>query len=409
MIDQWFRSLFHSSNDEEEVTKCGKLLKRELSMTHCSEGDSSSCKRQYDVYIPSLACDVDQTRFLPTIFAVHCYGCSPGVMSFLTTFAEDYNFILVIPHGLKQSFNAQNCCGYALEHNVDDAGFFEHIITTLSEKYNSMVSKDFVYGFGWSNGGYMVARTANLFRAIAPVSGYQVDLPKLDRPVGLFMHHSETDSNVVISGCCNDPTMQTCCCGLSDYLEECESANDFFRRFGVIANQCTGKVHRSSFDQAVVEIGVTCYEAGSNCNANTTLCIHSDGGHFNRPSFESAFPMMDEVFNFFARNACEQIGDGSWSPREHSCICQAESNGGSFCLPVGGWEGNVHTLPVNDSSGPSTIGATFGAVLVVALLIFLLAKKERKYRDFAMVPTFELSDMSENSKAKRTYRAQKPE
>lgn len=257
----------------------------------------------------------------------------------------------------------------------------------------------------------MVARTAHLFRAVAPISGYQVDLPALDRPVGLFMHHSETDLNVLITGCCNDPTRQSCCCGLSNYVDHCESAMHFFQEFGANVNQCTGKVRSISMgsdslstpcthceielDGSLVtetHSGVTCYQAGSNCKANTTLCIHTEGGHFNRPSFEAAFPMTDEVFQFFARHACESIGDGTWSPEDHRCGCRSERGGATYCLDQA-WEGHVHDSQVH-SNGPNATGAAVGAILLVIVIISFLAKGERKYRDFKIVSTFELSEFS---------------
>jgi hypothetical protein len=281
-----------------------------------------------------------------------------------------------------------------LEQNIDDAGFFENIISTLSGKYNSLISKDIVYGFGWSNGGYMVIKTANLFRAIAPVSGYQVDLPELDRPIGLFMHHSEADTNVRMSGCCNDPTMPGCCCGLSDYVDQCESARDFFQKFGANVNQCKGEGELELSFETEEESAITCYQAGTNCKANTTFCIHKEGGHFNRPSFEKAFPMTDEVTRFFARDACENVGDGTWSPGDHTCICPAANSGATYCLSEG-WEDHVHDLPTL-SNGPNAVGAAVGVLFLFFIvgIIFLLAKKKRKYKDFNMISTVELSDFS---------------
>jgi hypothetical protein len=297
-----------------------------------------------------------------------------------------------------------------LEQNVDDAGFFENIISTLSGKHNTLISKDIVYGFGWSNGGYMVTRAANLFRAIAPVSGYQVDLPELDRPIGLFMHHSKADTNVQITGCCNDPTMPGCCCGLSNYVDQCESARDFFQKFGANVNQCKGNVNfkGSEIGTAPGELelsfeieeasAITCYQAGSNCKANTTFCIHKEGGHFNQPSFEKAFPMTDEVTAFFARDACENVGGGTWSSGDHTCVCPAANSGATYCLAEG-WEDHVHDLPTL-SNAPNAVDAAVGVgvLFFIVGIIFLLAKEERKHKGFKIISTFELSDFSTDPK-----------
>lgn len=92
MIDQWLRSLLQPGRDDDLIKLCGSLMKRELTMPGCTD-DDSICKRQYDLYVPSSACDHVQTNILPLMFAVHCYGCHPNVMSFLTAFAETYNFV----------------------------------------------------------------------------------------------------------------------------------------------------------------------------------------------------------------------------------------------------------------------------------------------------------------------------
>ncbi len=80
--------------------------------------------------------------------------------------AETYQFVLAIPKGMQSSFNAQHCCGSALEQNVDDVGFFTAIISELST-HHSFVSPEITYAMGWSNVGYMVMYAAHLFRAIA--------------------------------------------------------------------------------------------------------------------------------------------------------------------------------------------------------------------------------------------------
>mmetsp|Transcript_27852 Transcript_27852/g.52500 ORF Transcript_27852/g.52500 Transcript_27852/m.52500 type:complete len:253 (-) Transcript_27852:180-938(-) len=80
--------------------------------------------------------------------------------------------------------------------------------------------------------------------------------------------------------------------------------------------------------------GIECYTTtGTDCKANSTICLHRNSDHFNRPSFDQAFPMAKEVIDFFARDACE-IRDGKWDDDEahdDACTCP-EDRGGTFCL-----------------------------------------------------------------------------
>ena len=262
----------------------------------------------------------------------------------------------------------------------------------------------------------MVVNAAHLFRAIAPVSGYQIyEDPAIGlsnlvekiahRPIGLFLHHSQDDQNVAITGCCTDPTMPECCCGLSNYADQCQSATNFVDAFGKTVNHCEGEptklleqIYRGK------RADVTCYQAGSKCWANTTYCIHNHRGHFNRPSLAAAFPMSDEVIDFFARDACETVGGGSWSSEEKACTCDGLVGNSSYCLDQG-WterfqEPDWTNYSISDD-GPTTSAGAIGLsfIIIVAVLgIFVMAREERKYRQFKAVSTFELSDFSVDPK-----------
>lgn len=431
MFQDWNRLLLGSEQHgrRQQIAlreMCGKLVTETLQIPGCAstneveysedyEEDTGYCKRDYDLYIPTTVCDKESyrgTNILPLVFAVHCYGCHSNVMHYMTDYAENNNFILVIPHGIDGSFNAQQCCGTAMEENVDDVRFFESLIHDMAHRWRGhLVSPKLVYGFGWSNGGYMVVNSARLFRAIAPVSGYQVyDNPATglsdlvnqvsQRPIGLFLHHSEDDQSVAITGCCTDPTMAECCCGLSNYVDQCQSATDFVEAFGRTVNHCKGnptKLLEKVFGHERAQ--VTCYEAGSNCLANTTYCIHNHRGHFNKKQFGNAFPMTQEVSDFFSKDACETVGGGSWSSEERYCRCD-ESAGNSLPYCLGhGWTERFQEpdwAHQSDGGGVTNTGAlALSFVIILAFLgMFVMAREERKYRQFRAVSTFELSDFT---------------
>ena len=78
------------------------------------------------------------------------------------------------------------------------------------------------------------------------------------------------------------------------------------------------------------ERGIECLTAtGEDCKANATLCIHARSGHFNDPSFGESFPFAKEIFDFFARDACE-VQEGTWT-NSRTCSCP-EDRGGLFCF-----------------------------------------------------------------------------
>ena len=419
---------------EGEQLICGEPLQRQLTMPGVDVDCGKHCERQYVLYIPSFVCpddssnndididiDIDIDK-LPLVVALHCLGCTPDTMMHWVDVAETYQFVLIIPKGIHSSFNAQHCCGYALEHNVDDVGFLTALIATLSVQYSSFVSPEITYAMGWSNGGYMVNYAAHLFRAIAPISGFQVDSfkPTLDRPTGLFLHHAQDDTFVRIEGCCTDSSMPKCCCDLSTFVDQCHSAHDKFMEWSHQINHC-------STDSLVVTTtisnhDVTCLTAsGSGCRSNTTFCTHQHGGHFNQGGFARAFPMTLEIAEFFARDACS-IHGGTWlsssslssntnananananvnTSTSGRCVCPPNRKG-TFCL-AGSIEEQVVVIKEQQQEDNNSIIANAGLSMYFIMGIFLVAgsmlflvtrsrllKNERRYHGFGKVSTVEL-------------------
>jgi poly(3-hydroxybutyrate) depolymerase len=399
------RRLDPNKSDPELV--CDEKLHRQLTMPGVDCG--KDCEREYILYIPCSASEAEMDT-LPLVFAMHCLGCTPQTMMHWVDVAKRYQFVLAIPKGIKSSFNAQNCCGHALEQNVDDVGFLTAIISELSAQY-AFISPEITYAMGWSNGGYMVMYAAHLFRAIAPISGFQVD-PKvpLVRPTPLFMHHAVDDSFVRITGCCTDSSMPTCCCGISSFLEQCSSAEDKFREWSQQINHCQND-DNNMVQTTISNKDVTCItSSGHGCQANTTFCTHQHGGHFNSPSFSGAFPMTLDIAEFFARDACS-IHGGTWSGSSSSssstsdtrCACPPNRKG-DYCLVRSEEKVDKHheAFPVDASiDGNNTIvnglGMFFiiGIFLVAGSLLFLIKSRQRKrrYHGFGKVSTVELSTM----------------
>lgn len=315
--------------------ECNKVIKHEMDISPCKETNPSDCHRSFNLYFPQIVCesgdDLSEIGTLPLVFVIHCYGCNSQVMmDSFSPYANSHNAVIVAPDGLQNSFNGLDCCGYALSSKIDDVGFFAQIQTTVESEYSFVKSK-YSYGVGWSNGGYMVMTAAKLFRAIAPISGYIIDYSDLRGGTSVFFHHSLDDPFVSATGCCSDPDMPACCCGI--FADRCVSVQEVMVDIAKRKNGCDYEVGSVQLEQSFADAakGISCMTATSaSCNANNTICLYSHSGHFNSGSFASSFPMREQVLDFFATDLCN-TNNGVWSANE--CRCEENSGfGGMFCL-----------------------------------------------------------------------------
>ena len=321
---------------------CGQTTLRTLEMKNKEGCSGNDCLRRYMLSLPSITCQGHHAQkvypfTLPVMFSVHCFGCSLSTLEYMSAIASEYNFIWVNPEGLHNSFNADACCGYAMEKGINDVGFFEEIIETLVQEFPTLVSSDWVYAMGWSNGGYMVSNAARLFRGIAPVSGYEIESLSVERPTVIFLNHALDDHFVQPTGCCTDPTMPRCCCGLSDVrYDQCTSVEGQMHRWATI-NGCNKQQDPRTVYHA--SINATCHYF-DDCQANTTYCLHGGHkGHFNQEGFERAFPWSHEIVDFFASHMCLEQDRGSddtgravWEASSKVCHCPG-SHGRDLSLP----------------------------------------------------------------------------
>lgn len=241
----------------------------------------------------------------------------------------------------------------------------------------------------------MVMYAADLFRSLAPISGniYDIDpsLTKggkpfcvdgicLDTPSngkGLFLHHGVDDKMVQPTGCCTDPDSPKCCCNI-EAEGTCVSVMEVAKNWASTVNGCemvaeedgndleTANAKEEGDDDderrmktdvtdvafatsyADSDKGIKCLTAtGADCKSNTTICMHEHAGHFNRPSFNDAFPFAKEVIDFFARDACG-INNGVWNETSGKCECP-EKYAGTYCLDT-----EIETT-VNDEPEKTTL------------------------------------------------------
>jgi polyhydroxybutyrate depolymerase len=128
--------------------------------------------RQYKVHVPP---SYDPNTPMPVVFCFH--GLLQNAPLFcvngagMHTKADAAGFILVMPNGYQNRWNAGGCC--AGDPVIDDVAFVRAMFKEVGEHLN--VNLDRVYATGLSNGGFMSYRlgceAADIFAAVAPGAG----------------------------------------------------------------------------------------------------------------------------------------------------------------------------------------------------------------------------------------------
>src|SRR5208283_5330998 len=123
--------------------------------------------------------------------------------------ADQEGFVVAYPNGsgrLKTrllTWNSGNCCGYAMDQNVDDVGFIRALIDELVK--TRAIDPRRVYVTGMSNGGMMTYRLgcelSDKIAAIAPVAGaLNVEACQPANPVSVIIFHGTADEHVLYNG-----------------------------------------------------------------------------------------------------------------------------------------------------------------------------------------------------------------
>ncbi len=164
-------------------------------------------ERAYLVHLPPVIGNAP----LPLVIVLHGGGgnaASAARMTGMSALTDKENFIAVYPDGTGRlddkllTWNSGNCCGYALDHKIDDVGFIRALIEQLARDYPIDARR--VYATGISNGGMMAYRLAcelsDQLAAIAPVAGALNVECKPTQPVSVIAFHGTADRNVLYDG-----------------------------------------------------------------------------------------------------------------------------------------------------------------------------------------------------------------
>lgn len=167
-------------------------------------------ERHYLVRIPAEP--VLRAGAVPLVLVLHGGGGNAENAERMTGFSDKARregFIVVYPEGTSRfrqkllTWNAGHCCGYAMEHKVDDVGFMRVLIGRLRNEYP--IDPKRIYVTGMSNGGMMAHRLGrelpDLIAAIAPVVATVFgDESKAAYPVSALMLNGMLDKSVPYLG-----------------------------------------------------------------------------------------------------------------------------------------------------------------------------------------------------------------
>jgi polyhydroxybutyrate depolymerase len=165
-------------------------------------------ERNYLVHVPSK---YDAKTPSPVVLSFHGGGSNAEQMvkfCGLNDKADEAGFIVIYPSGTGRlekllTFNGGNCCGYAMNNQVDDVAFVRAILDDLATVANLDARR--VYATGMSNGGIIAYRLASelsdRIAAIAPVGGPMgTETCSPRRPVSVLHFHGTEDEFAPFKG-----------------------------------------------------------------------------------------------------------------------------------------------------------------------------------------------------------------
>lgn len=117
--------------------------------------------------------------------------------------ADSAKFVVAYPDGLDRAWNVdgEGCCGRPGREGVDDVAFISAVVADIARNVGIDHAK--VYATGMSNGAIMsftLACTTDIFAAIGPVAGTQLNTCRSPRPTSVVHIHGTADRLVPYAG-----------------------------------------------------------------------------------------------------------------------------------------------------------------------------------------------------------------
>lgn len=261
---------------------------------HDREIDVDGETRRYVLHVPA---GYDGSGPRPLVLVYHGGGgnaANAERMSGFTPVSDREGFFLVYPEGSGRlanalhTWNAGNCCGYALEEEVDDVAFARALVEDLVAELP--VDARRIYVTGMSNGGMMSYRLAcemaDVLAAAAPIAG-ALNVPDCApaEPISIVAFHGTADQSVRYEG--GEPIVQ------ADRNARVDtSVADSVGAF-VESNGCSPNADRG-------EAGALITESWGECDAGIAVVLYtiSGGGHSwpgGQPGFADADNPSDAI------------------------------------------------------------------------------------------------------------------
>jgi polyhydroxybutyrate depolymerase len=232
-------------------------------------------ERTYLLHLPPV---YDGNRSLPLVIVLHGGGGNAEGAVRMTGFskkADKEGFVVVYPNGsgrLKTrllTWNSGNCCGYAMDSDMDDVGFIRGLIDELVK--TRAIDPNRVYVTGMSNGGMMAYRLgcelSEKIAAIAPVAGaLNIENCQPANPVSVIIFHGTADEHVLYNG--GEPIKKV------DRHARVDKSVSYAVSFWVKHDACSDTPKRSEKGSIRTEI----YDGGKD-GAEVVLYTVNGGGH----------------------------------------------------------------------------------------------------------------------------------
>ncbi len=230
--------------------------------------------RAWNLHLPTA---ITARKPLPLVVVLHGGGGNSENaerMSGMSAKADREGFIVVYPDGTGRlgevvlTWNVGNCCGYALDNNVDDVGFIRALVEQLVSDYPVDRARVFVTGI--SNGGMMAYRLAcelaDRIAGIAPVAGALNGECKPSAPVSVVIFHGTADWHVLYEG--GAPKTRT------DPHDRVDQSVAYAVSFWVNHNACAPDPQKKQAGDVVAEIY-------SPCRNDSSVALYTivGGGH----------------------------------------------------------------------------------------------------------------------------------
>jgi polyhydroxybutyrate depolymerase len=286
--------------------------------------------RTYELFIPTGYKAATPAPLVIDLHPFFGWGTLEADSSGFRALAEANNFICAWPNGEWFSWNAGNCCGYAIESNIDDVAFILAVVNNIKAGYNVNCSK--VYAVGYSNGGDLAERLAveatNTFAAVASYgSALETNIPYApSRPVSVILFRGINDTHINYNG--------------GGYTTDWTEADNQIWRRGAYedfnnwkaANSCTGSPDLTYTN------GLNKCETYQNCagGVKVALCsLNCDHGNYYTNGGPDGTPVAALAWNFL-----KQFSE----PNGGTCGKPASGGGGGGCGVSEGIAGNENIV-----------------------------------------------------------------